>query len=97
MYMNIRHYEVPASQVDEVIRRVDDSWVSKLTAMKGFVSYHVARPDLDRLVTLTAFVDQEDARLAAEASAEWVGGALLDLDVKFIDMESGPVLVHAGD
>jgi heme-degrading monooxygenase HmoA len=96
MHMMIRRYEVPASQADEVIRRVDDSWVGKVSSMRGFVSYHVVRSAEDRLVSMTAFVDEETALAAGEASAEWVGGWLMDLDVKFLELESGPVVSHAG-
>jgi quinol monooxygenase YgiN len=96
MHMNIRHYRVPPAQVEEVVRRVDDLWVEKIRRMKGFVSYHVVRDAEDRLTSMSAFVDEADARAAGEASAEWVGAALLDMDIEFLEQWEGPVVVHAG-
>jgi hypothetical protein len=96
MHMTIREYRVPANQVDEVARRVDDDWVDKIRAMPGFISYHVVKARSDQLVSLAAFATEENAARAAEASAEWVGAWLMDLDVEFVEMRQGPVVAHAG-
>jgi hypothetical protein len=97
MYMTIREYKVSPQQADEVIRRVDTNWVEELRKVKGFVSYHVVRPGDDRLVAIAGFLDQASAGMGAEASAEWVGQRLLlDLDVEFLGMREGPVVVHEG-
>ena len=94
--MTIRRYTVSPAQADEVIRRVDDDWLDRLHKMPGFVSYHVVRPAPDRLVSVTAYLDEKAAREGAEASAEWVGERLADLEVKFEDMAEGDVVVHGG-
>ena len=96
MFMTIREYRMPPSQTDEVIKRVDEDWLDRVSKMKGFVSYHVVKVGDDRLVSLTSFLEPEDGERAAEASAEWVGGYLMDLDVQFLDMRRGPVVVHGG-
>ena len=82
--------------VGEVIRRVDDDWLERVHKLPGFVSYHVVRPAPDRLVSVTAYLDADAAHRGAEASAEWVGERLGDLDVKFEDMAEGEVVVHGG-
>lgn len=96
MFMTVRHYKVRASQIDEVVNRVDQNWLEHLRALPGYVSYHVVRPAEGELLSLTVFADKATAKVAAEASAEWVGERLGDLDVPFIDMHEGPVLVHGG-
>lgn len=97
MYMTIREYKVAPQQAAEVIRRVDTDWIEELRKVKGFVSYHVMRPQDDRLVAIAAFLDGESAKRGAEASAEWVGQRLLtDLQVEFVGMREGPVVVHEG-
>jgi heme-degrading monooxygenase HmoA len=96
MHMTIRRYTVSPAQADEVIRRVDEDWLERLHKMPGFISYHVVRPAPDRLVSVTAYRDQNAAQQGAEASAEWVGERLGDLDVKFEDMAEGEVVVHGG-
>ena len=87
---------MPANQVDEVARRVDENWVDQIRSMPGFISYHVVKAGSDQLVSLAAFATEENALQAAEASAEWVGAWLLDLDVEFLEMRQGPVVAHAG-
>ena len=97
MYMTIREYKVSPQQADEVIRRVDTNWLEELRKVKGFVSYHVVRTGEDQLVATAAFLDEASAKRGAEASAEWVGQRLLmDLDVEFLGMREGPVVVHEG-
>ncbi len=94
--MTIREYKIVSGQAEEVIRRVDDDWLDRLAKMPGFVSYHVVRPQEDQLISLTAFLDEEHAKRGAEASAEWVGERLSDLDVQFVEMREGKVVVHGG-
>ncbi|HEY8643739.1 MAG TPA: antibiotic biosynthesis monooxygenase [Candidatus Dormibacteraeota bacterium] len=96
MHMTIREYTITPGQADEIIRRVDDDWLDRLHKMPGFVSYHVVRPADDQLISVTAFLDEQGAKRGAEASAEWVGERLSDLDVKFVDMVEGKVVVHGG-
>ena len=96
MHMTIRRYTVSPAQAEEVVRRVDDDWLDRLHKMHGFVSYAVLRPAPDRLVSVTTYIDEAAARQGAEASAEWVGERLGDLDVKFEDMAEGQVVVHGG-
>lgn len=96
MYLTIRNYKVAPENVDEVVRRVDENWLEQVRRMSGFVSYYVARTGDGGLTSLTVFVDAEKAQLAQEASAEWVGGNLMDLDVQFQSMHEGPVVVRGG-
>ena len=96
MHMTIRRYTVSPAQAEEVIRRVDDDWLDRLHKLPGFISYHVVRPAPDRLVSVTAYLDAAAAQKGAEASAEWVGERLGDLEVKFEDMAEGEVVVHGG-
>jgi heme-degrading monooxygenase HmoA len=96
MHMTIREYKIVPGQADEVIRRVDEGWLDRLVKMPGFVSYHVVRPKDDQLISLTAFLDADQAKRGAEASAEWVGERLSDLDVQFVEMREGKVVVHGG-
>jgi heme-degrading monooxygenase HmoA len=96
MHMTIRRYTVSPDQAAEVIRRVDDDWLDRLHKMAGFVSYHVVRPAPDQLVSVTAYLNAENAKKGAEASAEWVGERLYDLEVTFEDMTEGEVVVHGG-
>ena len=96
MYMTMRQYRVQPGQIDEVARRVDDDWLGKVRAMPGFVSYHVFRAAEDHLVSIATFLDEKSGQSASEASAEWVGERLGDIELDFIEMRQGPVLIHGG-
>ena len=97
MYLTIRHYRVPPSKMAEVVRRVDDIWLDKLNKLEGFETYFVIQEDDSHLTSVSGFLDEKSGRKAAEASAEWVGSNLSDLDVEFLEMRQGPVVVHGGD
>jgi hypothetical protein len=97
MHMTIRQYHVPSSKMTEVIRRVDEVWLERLHKLEGFESYYVMQADESHLTSVSVFIDESSGRKAAEASAEWVGSNLMDLDVEFIDTWQGPVVVHGGD
>jgi hypothetical protein len=96
MYMTMRQYRVQPGRLDEVARRVDDDWLGKVRAMHGFVSYHVFKAGDDHLVSIATFLDEKDGALAAEASAEWVGENLRDIELEFIETRQGHVLIHGG-
>jgi quinol monooxygenase YgiN len=96
MHAVINNYRVPAEQVDEVVRRVDDLWLEQVRRMPGFFSYYVVRTSDDRLTSVALFLDQAASRQAALASAEWVGANLLDLDVQRLDTSDGELVVHGG-
>src|SRR2546425_6314577 len=97
MYMTIRHYRVPPSKMEEVVRRVDEVWLDRLSKLEGFESYFVTQPDDSHLTSVSVFIEEEAGRKAAEASAEWVGSHLSDLDVEFLEMWQGTAGVHGGE
>ena len=97
MYITIRHYRVPPSKMQEVVRRVDEVWLDRLSKLEGFESYFVTQPDESHLTSVSVFIEAKAGRKAAEASAEWVGSYLTDLDVEFLEMWQGPVVVRAGE
>ena len=82
--------------MDEVVRQVDENWLERLRVLPGFISYFVVKEADDELVSFTVFADEASGRVAAEASAEWVGERLAQLDVTFVDMHAGPVVIHGG-
>jgi len=61
MYLTIREYRVPAGQVEEVARRVDDDWLDRIRVLPGFLSYQVVRTGHEQLVSLAAFIDEAHA------------------------------------
>ena len=83
-------------QRDEVVRRVDDGWADQVRKQAGFVSYFVVATGADELVSMTTCLSEEALRRTVEASAEWVGAHLMDLDVELRDQREGRVESHVG-
>jgi hypothetical protein len=71
--------------------------LDRLSKLEGFETYFVIQEDESHLTSVSGFLDEKSGRKAAEASAEWVGSNLADLDVEFLEMRQGPVVVHGGD
>jgi heme-degrading monooxygenase HmoA len=97
MFAIIRRYRVAPESLDEVVRRVDELWLDRVSRMPGFVTYHVVRTGEAELTSMTVVIDGESGQRVVEASAEWVGGNLMDLDVSLLEMKQGPVVVHGGE
>ena len=96
MFMSIRSYRVRPDQRDEVVRRVDDGWADQLKKQSGFVAYYVVASGPEELVSMTACLSEEALKRVVEASAEWVGGHLMDLDVTLTEEREGRVESHVG-
>lgn len=96
MFMSIRTYRVGAGQHDEVVRRVDEGWADEVARMPGFVSYYVVASGPNELVSVTGFTEEKQLEEAVFRSGEWVGGHLIEFDVKLVDTKQGRVESHAG-
>ncbi len=96
MFTSIRTYRVGPGQLDEVIRRVDESWTDHLNNRPGFVSYFVAATGPTELVSVTTFVEEEPLAKAVIESAEWVGSHLIDLDVSLESEQRGRIVSRIG-
>lgn len=96
MFVSIRTYRVEQQQREEVIRRVDEGWVDELRKQRQALSYLVVATGPGELVSITACPDETVLERVVEKSAEWVGGHLMDLDVKLVDERHGQVVSHLG-
>ncbi len=96
MVTSIRTYRVGPGQLDEVVRRVDESWTDHLNNKKGFVSYFVAATGPTELVSVTTFVEEEELAKTVIESAEWVGSHLLELDVTLESEKRGRIVSRVG-
>ena len=94
MYAIIRLYQVPGSQQEEVVRRVDESWLEEVRSMRGFQSYYVMRGGPEELMSVTMFLDKEASNASALANRRWQEEHLLDQEVVLLNSWNGEVLVH---
>ena len=68
----------------------------ELKKQSGFVSYYVVASGPEELVSVTACLSEEALERVVQASAEWVGGHLMDLDVTLTEEREGRVESHVG-
>lgn len=94
MYAIIRRYEVPNNQQEEVVRRVDESWLEEVQGLKGFQSYYVIKSGPNELMSVTMFLSKEDSNASALANGRWQEEHLVDKEVVLVSSWNGEVLVH---
>jgi hypothetical protein len=99
MYASVRKYLVDADRVDELMHRVDETFVPRIEEMPGFVAYQVIDAGADRigkgvLFSITICSDREAADRSVEMAAEFVGTELNDMDVERVEAAAGEVGVN---
>ena len=73
MYATIRRYEaIDKSRTDELVKKVDETLVPRLSKLKGFGGYHLVDAG-DGVVTSIGFFDTaEQADESTRLAATWV-------------------------
>ena len=61
MYTSVRKYTVDEEQMDELIRRVDQTFAPRIEGMPGFVGYQLLDCGHGILLTITSCHDREAA------------------------------------
>jgi hypothetical protein len=93
MFTTIRTYRVAEDQLHDAMHKVDVEFADELASLDGFVAYEVLQTGPDKIATITTCRDQETALGTNEAAAEWIRGALPDVDIERLGMFGGEVLV----
>jgi hypothetical protein len=96
MYASIRKYQVDQDQMSEVMRRVNESFASRLEASPGFAGYYAVDCGNRILITVTLGEDREAVDRSAEMAAEFVQDELSDMDVERVEAAAGEVSVSRG-
>jgi hypothetical protein len=99
MYASVRKYTVDADRVDEVMHRVDETFVPQLEQMPGFVAYQVIDAGADRtgegrLFTITICGDPGAADRSGELAADFVRAELGDIQLEQVEAATGEVTVN---
>jgi hypothetical protein len=96
MYASIRKYQVDQDQMAEVMRRVDESFASRLEESPGFAGYYAVDCGNRILITVTLGEDREAVDRSAEMAAEFVQEELSGMDVERVEAAAGEVAVSRG-
>src|SRR5436190_7968281 len=93
MQASVRKYKVDQSLVDEVSRRAEETFVSKVSAVPGFVAYYVIDAGNGILIAVTVGDDADVVQQSADMAAEFVRDGLSDVEIERVEAASGEVTV----
>ena len=93
MHASVRKYKVDPSQIDEVSRRVADTFVPRVSAVSGFVGYYVVDAGNGILITVTLGNDPGAVEQSAEIAAEFVRDELSEIEIERVEAAHGEVTV----
>jgi hypothetical protein len=89
----LRRYVLRDGSINELLRRVDESFAETVQTVDGFRGYVVLELGNDELVTLTFVRDRAGAAASDEMAARFVSEELADFDLVRTDARAGDVRV----
>lgn len=94
MYASVRRATFHPGSLEEVVQRVNDSFVPSLVSMSGFVDFYLVRLEHDIVSTLSIFETQSEAQEANTFFANWAKQELASLLQSPPELAIGEVVVH---
>ena len=94
MYATVRRAKFRPGSLDEVVQRVNDTFVPSITTMPGFVDFYLVRLDNDTVSTLSVFETQAEAQEANTFFADWAKRELASLLQGPPEIAVGEVAIH---
>jgi hypothetical protein len=91
MQTSVRKYQVDEEQIDELIRRVDETFAARIEAMPGFLAYQLLDCGHGILMTVTTCHDREAAERSVELAADFVAKELEGIEVERVEATIGEV------
>ena len=91
MHTSVRKYKVDPEQMEELIRRVDETFAPRVEAMPGFVAYELLDCGYGIVLTITTCHDREAAERSVELAADFVGRELEGIAVERVEATIGEV------
>ena len=96
MHTTVRRYEGVAD-TDEVVRRVNESFLDVLRGVQGYVNYSIIDAGGGTVVTISTFEDRSGAEESDRRAAEWIQQQdLSSLLPNRPQITVGEVVVHKG-
>jgi hypothetical protein len=93
MQTSVRKYKVDPEQMEELIRRVDETFAPRVEAMPGFVAYELLDCGYGIVITITTCHDREAAERSVELAADFVGKELEGIEIERVEATIGEVAV----
>ena len=96
MYATIRRYEaVDKMRTDEIVKKVEETLVPRLSKLPGFGGYHLVDAGDGVVTSIGFFETSEQADESSRVAKTWVGDEKLEAAIPNAPkMTSGEVVVH---
>jgi hypothetical protein len=91
MHTSVRKYTVDEEQMDELMRRVDQTFAPRLEAMPGFVAYQLLDCGHGIVLSITTCHDREAAERSTELAADFVAKELEGIEIERVEATIGEV------
>jgi heme-degrading monooxygenase HmoA len=93
MFTIIRKFTLRHGSVDEIARRVRDSFVPLLRELPGFRGYYLLDGGPDVLISIRVFDSADEAFASNETAANWMRNNILEFTRGMPEVMAGNVLV----
>jgi len=97
MFASIRHYRLTGGSMDDLVRRVDESFADDVAKQPGFVSYEFIDCDDREIMTVSVFETSDEAEASRELAQRWTQEQLGDMEFSRLDPLRGEILVSRAD
>jgi hypothetical protein len=91
MHTSVRKYTVDEEQMEELIRRVDETFAPRIEAMPGFVAYELLDCGHGIVIAITTCRDREAAERSVELAADFVTKELEGIEIERVEATIGEV------
>jgi hypothetical protein len=72
MYVSVRRYQVDPSNVEEIVRRVEEGFVPIVSQAPGFIAYYAIDQGGGTIASINVFEDEAGAQESDRRAADWV-------------------------
>jgi hypothetical protein len=93
VFASIRRYRLQRGSMEELIRRVDESFAEDIGRQPGFVAYEFVDCGDGEIITLSVFRDADQADASRELAGRWTEENLQDLEFRRLEALHGEILV----
>jgi heme-degrading monooxygenase HmoA len=93
VFASIRRYRLQRGSMEELMRRVDESFAEDIGRRPGFVAYEFMDCGDGEIITLSVFRDADQAEASREFAQRWTEDNLQDLEFRRVEALRGEILV----
>ena len=93
MFASIRRYRLQRGSMEELTRRVDESFADDIGRRPGFVAYEFMDCRDGEIITLSVFRDANQAEASRKLAQRWTEENLQDFEFRRLEALHGEILV----